>query len=82
VEGQLPGAELLDLLGNDVADDDRMAQVGEAGAGDQPDPPGAEDPDRRPRAQRPTLPLSGRSPRAMASMVSFESTSSSVFTTQ
>ena len=71
----------LDPLGHDVADDDLVAQLGEAGAGDETDPAGPEDADFRLHG-RGAYRGSGRSPRAIASIVSFESESSSVFTTQ
>ena len=68
-------------LGHDVADDDFVAQLGEAGAGDETDPAGPEDADFRLHG-RGAYRGSGRNPRAIASIVSFESESSSVFTTQ
>ena len=48
VDRHAAGPERLDLLGDDVADHDVVAEVGEAGAGDESDPARAEDPDARP----------------------------------
>ena len=73
--------ERLDPLGHDVADDDLVAELGEAGAGDETDLAGAEDADFRLHGAR-SLPGQRPQPRAIASIVSFESESSSVFTTQ
>ena len=42
----LPAGERLDLLGDDVAGDDLVAELGEAGGGDQADPADADHPDR------------------------------------
>ena len=84
VERHAPGLQRLDALRKDVADDDLVTELGQAGARDEADPAGAEDPDcrhfvaRQPGAYRPI----GRRPLAIASIVSFESESSSVFTTQ
>ena len=47
VERDAPGAQLLDLLGHDVADDDPMAELGEARTRDEADPPGPEDAEGR-----------------------------------
>ena len=81
VQRHAAGLKCLDSLGHDVADDDLVAQLGEAGAGHEPDPAGPEDADFRLHG-RGAYRGSGRSPRAIASIVSFESESSSVFTTQ
>ena len=43
VERHLAAPERLDLLGHDVADDDLVPELGEAGPGDEADPAGAED---------------------------------------
>ncbi len=43
VKRHLAEPEGVDLLGDDVADDDVVTQVGEAGTRDEPDPAGAED---------------------------------------
>ena len=61
-----------------------MAELGEAAAGDEADPAGAEDPDRsRVRHGDRKLYLGERlQPSAIASIVSFESESRSVLTTQ
>ena len=45
VERHLARAQRIDLLGHDVADHDLVTEVGQAGARDQADPPGAEDSD-------------------------------------
>ena len=45
VDRDLAGAELLDPLGDDVADDDVVAELGEARTGDEADVAGAEDSD-------------------------------------
>ncbi len=74
----------LDLLGQHIANDDVVSQLREAGARDETDPTGPEDPDLA-HCRFFFLffvPSSGRSPRAIESMVSFESESRSVFTTQ
>ena len=82
VERNLPAAKRLDLLGHDVAHDDVVAELGEADPGDEADPAGAEDayPSHRPRLYLDGV--SGLRPFAIAIIVSFESESSSVFTTQ
>ena len=84
VERQLPGLKRSDPVGNDIPHDHLVAELGEAAAGDEPDPPRAEDPDRpRFRHADPEAYLgSGCSPRAIASIVSFESESRIVLTTQ
>ncbi len=84
VERDPAGAQRVDLLRGDVADHDRVPELGEAGAGDESDPAGPEDPDL---AHRRVFfgflsPASGRRPRAIESIVSLESVSRSVFTTQ
>ena len=81
MEGQAPRVQALDPLGDDVAHDDLVAALGEAGAGDEADPAGAEDAERR-FSTRPTYFCMGRRPLAISSIVSFESLSRSVFTTQ
>ena len=45
--GTSPRRERVDLLGDDVADHDVVAELGEAGARDEADPAGAEDADLR-----------------------------------
>ena len=82
VERHLAGAERRDLLGHDVANDDVVAEVGEADPRDEADPAGAEDAHRSHRAGLYLACRSGLRPVAIASIVSFESESSSVFTTQ
>ena len=83
MERHLAGAERLDLLGDDVADHDLVAELGEAGAGDEADVAGAEDPDpAHRRCDVYFAAVRGLRPFAIASIVSFESESSSVFTTQ
>ena len=44
-ERQAPGAQPVDPLGNDVTDDDRVAEIGEAGTADEAGVPGAEERD-------------------------------------
>ena len=82
VERHLAARERLDLLRDDVADDDLVAELGEAGPRDEADPAGAEDayPCHAPDSTSPLA--SGLRPFAIASMVSLESVSSSVLTTQ
>ena len=82
MEGQLPRVQALDPLGDDVADDHVVAAVGEAGAGDEADPAGAEDAERGFSRSAKLYLCIGRRPLAISSIVSFESESSSVFTTQ
>jgi hypothetical protein len=50
VDRHLAAAERLDLLRDDLAEHDPMAELGEAGRGDQPDPAGPDYPDRFPLA--------------------------------
>ena len=45
VDRDLAAPQRLDPLGEDVTDDDGVAEVGEAGAGDETDVPGTEDGD-------------------------------------
>jgi hypothetical protein len=71
--------QAVDALADDVPDRDVVAERGEARTRDQADVPSPEDPDL---AQLFFFPSSGRSPLAIASMVSFDSESRSVFTTQ
>ena len=44
VDRHLAAPQRVDPLGDDVADDHRVAELGEAGAGDEADVAGAEDP--------------------------------------
>ena len=82
-ERHLPGAQRLDPLGDDVADDDVVAELGEAGPADEAGVPGAEECDPCHRRRRlAASPSSGRSPLAIAIIVSFEMLSSSELTTQ
>ena len=46
VDRRLAAPQRLDLLGDDVAGDDRVAELGEAGGGDQADPADPDHPDR------------------------------------
>ena len=71
--------QAFDALADDVPDRDVVAEGGEARTRDQADVPRPEDPDL---AQFFFFPSSGRSPWAIASIVSFDSESRSVFTTQ
>ena len=83
VDRHLAGAQPLDPVGDDVADDDVVPELGEARAGDEADVARAEDSDPGHRAERTYLSFSiGRRPFAIAIIVSFESESSSVLTTQ
>ena len=79
-KGSASRVQALDPLGDDVADDDLVPALGEAGARDEADPAGAEDAKRGFRGQ--LYFDMGRRPLAISSIVSFESLSSSVFTTQ
>src|SRR5439155_13331279 len=81
VDGHAAVAKRLDPLRQDVADHDLVAQLRERAARDQTHPAGTEDPDLRHISAAAYLPYVRR-PLAIASMVSFESESSSVFTTQ
>ena len=81
VERHAARLQRLDPLRHDVADHDLVAELCEAGARDETDPAGPEDADFRLHG-RGAYRGRGRSPRAIASIVSFESESSSVFTTQ
>ena len=80
--GTSPRAQRLDPLRDDVADDDVVAELGEARARDEPDVAGAEDRDPRHARRLAYRRGSGFRPLAIAIIVSFESESSSVFTTQ
>ena len=84
MERDAPGAQRLDLLGHDVSDDDVVAELGEARARDEADPPGPEDAEGRllQRSRGQIYLWSGRRPLAIASIVSFDIESRSVFTTQ
>ena len=79
VDRHRAAAERVDLLRHDVADDDLVTQIREAGTGDEADVAASEDCDSRHGrlAYR-----SGLRPFAISIIVSFESRSSSVFTTQ
>ena len=76
--GTSPRRSACDPLRQHVADDDVVAEVGEAGARDEPDVARAEDGDPAHYLTR----ASGLRPLAIASMVSFESLFESVLTTQ
>ena len=83
VDRHLAAAECVDSVGEDVADDDLVAEVGEARAGDEADVAGAED--SHPAHGGGAYPLTletGRRPFAIAIIVSFDSRSRSVLTTQ
>ena len=71
----------VDLRLDDVANDDVVSELREARAGDEADVPRAEDRDLHAASALFTEP-SGFRPLAIASIVSFESRSSSVLTTQ
>ena len=91
VDRDAPGAQVLDPLREDVAHDHLVAEVGETRPGDEADVAGTEngDPGHPPAPVLlayvftfvPALP-SGCRPFAIASIVSFESESTSVLTTQ
>jgi hypothetical protein len=51
VERNRAALQRLDLFGNDVADDDFVAELGEARAGDETDPTRSEDADPGHRAE-------------------------------
>ena len=51
-ERHLPGAQRIDPLGDDVADDDVVAELGEAGPADEAGVPGAEECDPCHRRRR------------------------------
>jgi hypothetical protein len=72
--------QAVDALADDVPDRDVVAERGEARTRDQTDVPRPEDPDLAQFFF--FFPSSGRSPLAIASIVSFDSESRSVFTTQ
>ena len=74
-------AQRVDLRLDDVADDDVVPELREAGAGDEAHVPRAEDRDLHTPYRFFTEPRGFR-PLAMASIVSFDSRSSSVLTTQ
>ena len=82
VERHPPVAQRLDPLGEDVADHDLVAELGEADARDEADPAGAEDAHLAHERRLYPLTVRGFRPFAIASIVSFESESSSVLTTQ
>ena len=89
MDRQATRAQLVDPLGKDVADDDVVAAVREARAGDEADVAGAEDRDPGHRYFFFAFVFvfafavsSGWSPLAIAIIVSFESESTRVFTTQ
>jgi len=79
VERHFPGLKRRDLLWDHVTDDDRMAELGEASAGDEAGVARPED--CHPRAHR-FFPGRGLRPFAIATIVSFDIDSSSVFITQ
>ena len=82
VERDLTCPECRDLLGDDVANDDVVAELGEAHSRDKADPTGAEDANLA-HGLGVYFPLvRGLRPLAIASMVSFDRSSSSVLTTQ
>ena len=77
----LAAAKRVDLLRHDVADGDVVPELGEARAGYEADIAGAEDSDPR-HGCLPYRLGSGFKPFAIAIIVSFESVSVSVLTTQ
>jgi hypothetical protein len=77
---QPAGPQALDALADDVPDRDVVPERGEARTRDQADVPRPEDPELAQLFF--FFPSSGRSPVAIASIVSFDSESRSVFTTQ
>ena len=81
-ERHLARPQLLDPLRDDVANSHLVPELGEAGARDEADPTRAEDRDRLFALRVHPRHLRGRSPRAIEIIVSGESASSSVFTTQ
>ena len=81
----LPNTEsqqAFDLLRHDIAHDHLVSELRETGARHEADPPRAEDRERFLRLPGHAPQRRGRSPRAIAIIVSFESASSRVFTTQ
>ena len=93
VDRHLAASQRLDPLREDVADDDAVAEIGEAGTGDEPDVPGTETAirlglgflaarERRRLVAAQPVESEGLKPFAIAIIVSFESRSRSVFTTQ
>jgi hypothetical protein len=80
--GILPTRSALDPLRDDVPDDDRVAELGEAGPADEAGVPGAEERDSCHRARRLLLRVQGSQPFAIAIIVSFDWLSSSELTTQ
>ena len=81
-EGHLALLQPLDLLRDDVADRHFVTELREARGRDEADPARAEDSQRLPALRIHASYLRGRSPRAIAIIVSFESALSSVLTTQ
>ena len=82
VERDLTFPEGFDLLGDDVANDDVVAELGEARTRDEADPTGAEDANLA-HGLGVYFPLvRGLRPLAIASIVSLDRSSSSVLTTQ
>jgi hypothetical protein len=79
-DGQPARPQGLDAVADDVPDRDVVAEGGEARTRDQADVPRPEDPDLAQLFF--FFPSSGRSPLAIASIVSFDNESRSVFTTQ
>ena len=55
VDRHLAAAQQIDALGDDVAADDAVAELGEAGGGDEADVADADDADRLASAQRGTV---------------------------
>ena len=79
VDRDLARAQALDPLGNDVADHDLVTEIGEARPRDEADVSRAEHADL---CHGPAYFPSGWRPLAIASIVSFDSSSRRVFTTQ
>ena len=81
-ERQLAVLQALHLVADDVADRHLVPELGEARSGDETDPAGPEDADRLLHLPGPYRRASGRRPFAIEIIVSLESRSLSVFTTQ
>ena len=87
MDRHLTPREGLHFLREDLPDHHAVSQLGEAGGGDQPDPPGSDYPDRLPlahlRLSRPAqVPGSWRKPSAILSMSSFGTVSMKEFEIQ
>ena len=82
VDRHVPGAEHVDLLGDDVAHDHFVPELGEARAGDEADVARAEDRDPQALAHFRLTAPKGFRPLAIAIMVSLESRSRRVLITQ